>query len=212
MGRARKPRVAHGGGGKVLLATVVFAALLVTGVACGASDGSGSPSGPDTPAFWRGSAGEVVAQIQLAEKGSRTGMSRTAFCRQPWSGPSSSQRSGARLLLDRAVVMVGGRIFALIVNTGKTVLGYGVRPEVDQLIQGRWHPREFVQDGVPVGFPGVLLELKPRSTSTCLEVPASDSWRPGLYRVWFSVEADDDKSADSALQPTGYFRVSRSAP
>jgi hypothetical protein len=103
-------------------------------------------------------------------------------------------------------------MFALIVNTGQAVLEYGVKPEVDQLVHGLWHPRPFVQDGVPVGFPGIILKLKPHTTSTCMEVPVSDSWRPGLYRVWFEVEAERNQDAVSELQPTAYFRVSSARP
>lgn len=207
MDRAKGPRLGHIGA-RAPLAAIAFAVLLMAGTSCGSGDGSGPPKGPNAAAFWHGDFENVTAQLRLAEMKSNGRRSRATFCRQPWSGPGRSRRSAAKLLLDKAVVIPGRRMFAVLVNTGQAVLEYGVKPEVDELVHGLWHPRAFVQGGVPVGFPGVLLELTQHMTSTCLEVPVSDSWRPGLYRVWFKVESVGGQGAVSELQPTAYFRVS----
>lgn len=189
-----------------LCAAMLLSVLLVPVLGCGsnevdaASDQQGSVSVT--------SRGEVRREIRKVEESAkRTGGGKYAFCRQRWRGPQVAQSAAAKLLADRATVVPGGYLYVLIENVGTATLNYGGAPKVAQLAHGQWYPREFVRNGVPIVFPGVSLELKPRATSSCLRVPASDTWRPGLYRVSFVVEASENRGADSALLPTAYFRV-----
>lgn len=187
---------------KSLIAAVCMASVFVL-TACGQE--SGKQDG--TRIAQVGNPQEIKARILEAEA-TRKQTGRKLFCQQRWRGPEGPRRFAARLVLNRSSTRPSGRLFAEIENLGTDALAYGATPNVDQLIDGRWRPRKFVQDGVAFAFPFVRLELKRRESSTCLEVPASGNWRHGLYRVWFSVEGWRGKSGEPTLTPVAYFRVS----
>jgi hypothetical protein len=166
-------------------------------------DGCGDGGGPRPEG---GSARKVVESIHRAKQ-RQSGLTRAQFCRIGWQGPQLQRATAARLLLDHATVRAGARMFAQIENLGTSALGYGVAPKVDQLIGGLWHPRDFERNGIPVGFTSAELELRPRSKSSCLEVPISDTWSRGVYRVRFFLERWGQREARPAVGPVAYFRV-----
>ncbi len=104
-------------------------------------------------------------------------------------------------------MLPAGKLLVRIVNSGDQGLAYGPQPSVDRLTAHGWRPQAFENKGVPVGFPDAEYRLVPGKTSPCLEVPVSDYWIPGLYRVGFKLD-EIHASGDSAeLRPTAYFRV-----
>jgi hypothetical protein len=185
------------------ISAFVAAALSLAIFTGGCGDGGGPmPDG--------GSARKVVESIRRAKQ-RQSGLTRAQFCRIEWQGPQLRRATAARLLLDRAAVRTGARVFAQIENLGTSSLGYGVAPEVDQLIRGLWHPRDFERNGVPVGFTLAEWELRPRARSSCLEVPVSDTWSRGLYRVRFLLEKWGRREERSAVRPVAYFKVTGDA-
>jgi hypothetical protein len=177
------------------------AALFVVALSMGSCGGTTAPE-PEA-----GNRREVELSIQRAER-TQTWSSWQQFCRAPWRGPQSQQPGAARLLLERSRVIKDARLFVVIENLGTAALGYGNNPKVDRLIRGSWHPQQFVRDGESIGFTLELVELKPRSTSSCVEIPTSDSWRRGLYRLRFSLQDKMHQGTSaSTIEPVAYFRV-----
>jgi hypothetical protein len=145
---------------------------------------------------------QVAAEIRQGEKQLRRAGIDVCH-RHPKS--LRGREASISLLLDRYRVSLGGRLFARIQNGGPQDLGYGQTPLVDQFAEGGWHPRPLRRDGHPVVFGAILLRLKPHTISSCLEIPVSEQWPAGLYRVRFEVEAlTDAKNPDL---PVAYFRV-----
>lgn len=185
----------------LLMASIGVVALCTSG--CG-GDGSTTPQ-PE------GSSRHAVAkEISLAEQ-RQEGGSRQEFCVPVGRGRSVKQPTAAGVVLERSSVRSGARTFARIENRGTAALAYGVEPQFDQLVGDTWHPRRVVRDGHPVGFSLELTELKPHTASGCLEVPISDTWHPGLYRVRFSLESWEHRGSGPAIQPVAYFRVNAAA-
>lgn len=198
-------RAGDTGARKVLVRYVFIATIVVVGAvagsACGSSEAPGDVSqrgDADMPDPRQLAQELAVARRELSTTKGRVGR-KSELCTRDWIGPQENDAVAAKLLIDRRRVLPGTRIFVRIENLGRAALGYGEAPKIDRLDSGRWH-------GVSVGSLGMLLELRPRSTSSCLEVPVSDSWRPGLYRMSFEVEEIDNQGGASELS-TVYFRV-----
>jgi hypothetical protein len=190
---------------KTRLSTTGVALVVVAIV--GSSCNSGGQASRSTRGISHlGSPDQIKAKIRLAEK-ANSGMGRKRFCRAMWSGPQVHQQLAARLAVNRPSLVAGRRMFAVIENLGMASLAYGVTPSVDHLVGGEWHPRQLRRNGQRVLFPTISLELKPRTRSTCIEVPISASWQPGLYRVWFPVARWGGKASEPVLWPMSYFRV-----
>src|SRR5215213_1860347 len=178
----------------------------MAGIACGPG-GSGSTTLAASDAGRGGSTAKGVgAAIRRQIDDTGPAVSKEVFCRRGWVGSPHGEEATAKLLLNRWSAPPGGRIHAYLENVGSTVLKYEMIPAVDRLANGRWVPQRFVRDGVRVGFPTSSLELMPESTSTCVEVPVSDTWQTGLYRVWIPVVPAGD-STEAPERPAAYFRV-----
>jgi len=163
--------------------------------------------GLTTPQPEGGSRHAVAKEIGLAER-RQEWASRQEFCGPGFRGLSVKQPAAAGVVLERSSVRSGTRTFARIENRGTAALAYGVEPQFDQLAGHTWHPRRVVRDGHSVGFSLQLAELKPHAASGCLEVPISDTWHPGFYRVRFSLESWKQRgSGTQTIRPTAYFRV-----
>lgn len=163
--------------------------------------------GTMTPQPEGGSRHAVAKEIRLAEQRQAWG-TRQEFCGPVFRRRSVNQPTAAGLILERSSVRRGARTFVRIENRGAAALAYGVEPQFDQFAGGIWHPRQVVRDGHPVGFSLDLIELKPHTASGCIEVPISDTWGRGLYRVRFSLESWEHRGTGRTIQTGAYFRVS----
>lgn len=170
-----------------------------------------SGNGSTTPQPEGGSRHAVAKEIRLAEQRRDWG-NRQDFCGSAFHGLSVKRPAAAGVALERPNVQSGTRTFARIENRGTAALAYGVEPQFDQLVGHTWHPRRVVRNGHSIGFSLQLVELKPHTASGCLEVPISDAWRPGLYRVRFSLEGWEHRGSGQTIQPAGYFRVNARQP
>lgn len=186
----------------LLMATIGVVALCMSG--CSGDDSTiPQPEG--------GSRHAVAKEISLAEQRLKWD-SRQEFCGHVFRGRSVEQPTAAGLVLERSSVRSGARTFARIENRGRDALAYGVEPQFDQLVGHTWHPRRVVREDHSVGFSLELVELKPHTASGCLEVPISDTWRPGLYRVRFSLEGWEHRGSGQPIRPAAYFRVNARQP
>jgi hypothetical protein len=167
---------------------------------------SASSCGEETPQLEEGNAEQVVRSIHKAERG-RDWKNWHQFCQARWGRVRVDRPMAARLVLESTSITAETRTFAQIINAGTEPLAYGSEPIVDRLVGESWYPQRFVRDGTGVGFNLALNELRPHQASGCIEIPISDTWRPGLYRVQFSLESWDDRNSGQAIQPTAYFRV-----
>lgn len=157
-----------------------------------------------------GSVRGVTESIREA-KSHQTWLTRQKFCQMPWRGPQEQHATAASLVLEKSMTKSDTTLMARIENFGRSALGYGVAPKVDQLVGSTWHPRQFRREGRAVGFNLSLSELRSRSTSGCLEVPVSDNWSAGLYRVWFELERWGRLEETPAVKAVAYFRVVQDA-
>jgi len=180
-----------------LIASIGVIALCASG--CGAG-------GSNPPEAEGGSRRAVVKKIDQAES-TRDWGTWQEFCGLALRVRAVRRPIAAGLVLDRSSVRSGGRAFARIENRGTAALAYGSEPQFDQLVSGMWHPRRVVREGHRVGFSLQLAELKARKVSGCLEIPMSDTWNPGLYRVRVAVEGWDDRGSGETVAPAAYFRV-----
>jgi hypothetical protein len=162
--------------------------------------------GGEAPQLEEGNPEQVVRSIHKAERDSDW-QNWHQFCRARWGGVRVDRPMAARLVLESTSITAETRTFVRIRNAGTDSLAYGSEPIVDRLVGGSWYPQRFVRDGTGVGFDLALYELKPHHASGCLEIPISDTWRPGLYRVRFSLESRDGRDSGQAIQPAAYFRV-----
>lgn len=167
---------------------------------------SASSCGEETPQLEEGNPEQVVRSIQKAER-DRDWKNWHQFCRARWGRVRVDRPMAAGLVLESTSITAETRTFVQIINAGTDPLAYGSEPIVDRLIGESWYPQRFVRDGTGVGFNLALYELRPHQVSGCIEIPISDTWRPGLYRVRFSLESWDDRGSGQAIQPAAYFRV-----
>lgn len=167
---------------------------------------SAASCGGEAPQSEEGSPQEVVKSIRKAERG-RHWKNWNQFCQGRWGRARVDRPMAARLVLESTSITGETRTFGRIINAGTDPLAYGMEPIVDRLVGESWYPQRFVQDGTGVGFNLGLYELKPHQVSGCIEIPISDTWLPGLYRVRFSLESWDDRGSGQAIQPGAYFRV-----
>jgi hypothetical protein len=129
------------------------------------------------------------------------------FCRRTWRGPIQNRPLAARLYVQPAMVAPEAQLTARIENLGKSAIEFGEKPEVDQKTGSGWSSRGFEVNGVAVAFPSVLHALAPRSISSCISVPASSNWTPGLYRLSFEVRPEGAQPDEGGIQFRTYFRV-----
>ncbi|HET6997660.1 MAG TPA: hypothetical protein VFI03_03640 [Solirubrobacterales bacterium] len=162
--------------------------------------------GEEAPQLEESNSEQVVRSIQKAER-DHDWKNWHQFCQAQLGRPRVDPPMAARLVLERTSIVGETRTFGRIVNGGTDPLVYGMEPIVDRLVDESWYPQRFVQDGTGVGFNLAIHELRPHQVSGCIEIPISDSWRPGLYRVRFSLESSDDQGSDQTIQPGAYFRV-----
>lgn len=181
--------------------TIVGVVVVLIGVALSAAS-----CGEEAPQSEEGNPKQVVRSIKKAE-GDRHWKNWHQFCQARLSRARIDRPMAARLVLENTKITGETRTFGRIVNEGTDPLAYGMEPSVDRLIGESWYPQRFVRDGTGVGFNLALSELKPQQVLGCIEIPISDTWRPGLYRVRFSLESWDDRGSGQAIQPSAYFRV-----
>jgi len=167
---------------------------------------SASSCGEETPELEEGNAEQVIGSIHRAER-DRSWKNWHQFCQTRWGRVRVDQPMTARLVLESTSITAETRTFAQIINVGTEPLAYEIEPIVDRLVGESWYPQRFVRDDTGVGFNLALYELRPHQASGCIEIPISDTWRPGLYRVRFSLESWDDRGSGQAIQPGAYFRV-----
>lgn len=171
---------------------------------------SASSCGEETPQLEEGNPEQVVRSIQKAER-DRDWRNWHQFCQARWSRARIDRPMAVRVVLESTSITGETRTFGRIINGDADPLAYGSEPIVDRLVGESWYPQRFVRDGTGVGFDLALYELKPHQASGCLEIPISDTWRPGLYRVRFSLESRDGRDPGQAIQPGAYFRVASPA-
>lgn len=167
---------------------------------------SASSCGEEAPQLEEGNPEQVVRSIQRAER-DRDWQNWHQFCQTQLSRSRVDRPVAAHLVLENTSITRETRTFGSIMNAGTESLAYGSEPIVDRLVGENWYPQRFVRDGTGVGFDLALHELRPHQESGCIEIPISDTWRPGLYRVRFSLESWDDRGSGQAIQPAAYFRV-----
>lgn len=167
---------------------------------------SASSCGEEAPQLEEGNPEQVVKSIQKAE-GDRDWQNWHQFCRTRWARARVARPMAVRLVLESTSIKGETRTFGRIINGDNDPLAYGNEPIVDRLVGESWYPQRFVRDGTGVGFNLALHELRPHQASGCIEIPISDTWRPGLYRVRFSLESWDDRGSGQSIQPGAYFRV-----
>lgn len=172
---------------------------------------SASSCGEEAPQLAEGNPEQVVRSIQKAER-ERYWQNLHQFCETQLSRSQVDRPVAANLVLENTSITRETRTFGSITNAGTEPLAYGSEPMVDRLVGESWYPQRFVRNGTGIGFDLALYELKPHQASGCLEIPISDTWRPGLYRVRFSLERWDDRGSGQAIQPAAYFRLPRSRP
>lgn len=175
--------------------------LLIASLALGASS-----CGDAAPGLEEGNPEQVVKRIQRAGR-EQDWKNWHAFCRSRWHRVGIDGAKAARLILESTNITAETRTFARIVNVGSDPLAHGGEPFVDRLVDEHWYPQRFVRDGTGVGFNLARYELKSQRASGCIEIPISETWRPGLYRVRFSLESWDDRGSSRTIRPAAYFRV-----
>lgn len=169
---------------------------------------SASSCGEEAPQLEEGNPEQVVGSIQKAER-DRDWKNWHQFCQARWGRVRVDRPMAVRVVLESTSISRETRTFGRIMNGDADPLAYGSEPIVDRLVGESWYPQRFVRDGIGIGFDLARHELKSHQASGCLEIPISDIWRPGLYRVRFSVESWDDRGSGQAIQPAAYFRVTR---
>jgi hypothetical protein len=162
--------------------------------------------GEEASQLEEGNPEQVVRSIQKAER-DRDWKNWHQFCQTRWGRARVDRPMAARLVLESTSITAETRTFVQIINAGTDPLAYGNEPIVGRLVGESWYPQRFVRNGTGVGFNLALYELRPHQVSGCIEIPISDTWRPGLYRVRFSLESWDDRGSGQAIQPGAYFRV-----
>jgi hypothetical protein len=188
---------------KAILSCGAAIVMTVVGVACGTgteATSSGDSAGVDPATISR----EVMAQDQV--KVAEEGPSKESRCGGRWFGTHESA-GNARVLISDRVVEVGSVLFARIQTLTKLRTQYGLSPSASQLLKGKWYPRRIERKGLPIAYPGSLLESRMRSLSPCVEVPVSSSWHPGLYRIEFEVRASKGSEPDEDVPISAVFRV-----
>lgn len=181
--------------------TALSMVILLIGVALSASS-----CGEEAPQLEEGDPEQVVRSIQKAER-NRDWKNWHQFCQTRLDRSRVDRPAVVRLVLESTRITRETRTFGRLINGDAESLAYGSEPIVDRLVGESWHPQRFVRDGVGVGFNLALYELRPHRASGCLEIPISETWRPGLYRVRFSLEGRDDRGSGQAIRPAAYFRV-----
>lgn len=162
--------------------------------------------GEEAPQLEGGDPEQIAKSIQKAEH-HRDWESWHQFCRARWDTARIGRPKEVRLVLNSTKITRETRTFGRILNGDINSITYGVEPIVDRLVDDHWYPQRFVQDGTGVGFNLALRELRPNRASGCIEIPISETWRPGMYRVRFSLESGNDRGSGDTIRPGAYFRV-----
>lgn len=128
-------------------------------------------------------------------------------CDRTWRGPDTDEAGAAGLFLDRRAVKSGGTLWAAIENLGTEELLYGFEPIAQKRVGDEWVRQEFTSDGEPMESLLAAVTLDPGAVSVCIDVPISDDWAPGEYRVSFEVTARESNDQVGGPGFPSRFRV-----